>query len=418
MMPSAYRRELDFTLSLLEHLRMPVHFLQPGDSLRDCDGGLRAQIGITGDEESLFRGSAHWARERTIYKILDSFMCRYIYFRLPGTEPSTAVVIGPYLSSDPAPGDILEMAEALGLPLSVIPQMSDYYAARPVYHDPGVLLSIVTTLGEHLWGGKEFDMVDVNDEQQRSIPSDVSIAAPIEQENILRRMQQLETRYAYENELMEIVSKGLTHQAEVMMSGVSHLNYQPRVPDPLRNMKNYCIICNTLLRKAAQQGGVHPLYLDAMSGQFARAIETSPAPDKCSSLIGDMIRAYCRLVRTHGGQQHSAAVQKALTYISANLSGNLSLTTLSALLRLSPSYLSALFHRETGVTLAEHIASQRMKAALQLLKSTRLQVQNVAQLCGFSDPNYFGKQFKRHFGITPTQYRQEHFHQRNRPSGS
>lgn len=44
-----------------------------------------------------------------------------------------------------------------------------------------------------------------------------------------------------------------------------------------------------------------------------------------------------------------------------------------------------------------------MKAALQLL-TTRLQIQTVAQLCGFNDPNYFSKQFKRFFGITPQQY--------------
>lgn len=42
-----------------------------------------------------------------------------------------------------------------------------------------------------------------------------------------------------------------------------------------------------------------------------------------------------------------------------------------------------------------------MKAALQLLTTTRLQVQTIAQLCGFADPNYFGKTFRRFYGVTP-----------------
>lgn len=191
------------------------------------------------------------------------------------------------------------------------------------------------------------------------------------------------------------------------MSSVSQLNYQHRTADPLRNMKNYCIICNTLLRKAAQQGGVHPLYLDRLSGDYARRIENAPTLEKGNALIGEMIRAYCRLVRTRADMQHSVAVQKALAYIDANLSGELSLNGLAKMLQLSPGYLSTLFHRETGVTLAAHIISQRMKTALRLLQTTRLQIQTVAQLSGFPDPNYFGKLFKRFYGVTPGQYRRE-----------
>ena len=35
------------------------------------------------------------------------------------------------------------------------------------------------------------------------------------------------------------------------------------------------------------------------------------------------------------------------------------------------------------------------------------EVQTVAQLSGFSDPNYFSKQFKRYYGVTPLQYRKD-----------
>ena len=112
---------------------------------------------------------------------------------------------------------------------------------------------------------------------------------------------------------------------------------------------------------------------------------------------------------THAGQQYASAVQKTLAYIDANLSGDLSLPHIAAVVGVSSGYLSTLFHRETGYTLAEYINSQRMKAAQQLLRSTRLQVQTIAQLVGFADSNYFGKQFKRFYGATPLQYRREQF---------
>ena len=93
------------------------------------------------------------------------------------------------------------------------------------------------------------------------------------QDNVLQQMKQLEERYAYENELMDIVSKGLTQRAEVMMSSVSQLSYQSRTSDPLRNMKNYCIICNTLLRKAAEKGGEEGLYRMALLYSEGHGVE-------------------------------------------------------------------------------------------------------------------------------------------------
>ena len=404
-MSYAYQRELDFTLSVLSHLRMPVRFVQADDSLAGYDAGLRSILGIDADATIPLRTAM--AKERTIYKVLDQFWCNYIYLQLPGHESGSAMLLGPYLTADRTRNDLLEMAETLGLPMGFLPRLVDYYATLPVYHDPSAVIAVVSALGERIWGSRDFDMVDVNDDRQADMLHTVSANVPIEQENILQRMQQMEERYAYENELMEIVSKGLISRAESLMSNISRLNYQPRVSDPLRNMKNYCIICNTILRKAAQQGGVHPLHLDEMSSHFARTIENAPTQDKCSALIGEMIRAYCRLVHTHAARQHSAIVQKVLTYIDTNISGDLSLSALSRLMQVTPCYLSALFHRETGVTLAEHINAQRMRIALQLLKSTHLQIQNIAQLSGYSDPGYFGRLFKRCYGVTPQQYRRE-----------
>lgn len=407
-MAVAYQKELDFMVSVLRRMRLAVHLLHPQDTLTVLDSGLRGILGAELDYDTAYRVAQQWSQERTIYKVLDQFMCNFVYFHLPGMPEPTAVVIGPYLTIDPTRAQLLEQSERLGIQSQQLSQLSEFYASLPIFHDPAPIMAVVSCFGETIWGGEgSFDMVDVNYEQISSLPSARPADAPIEQENILELMKQLEERYAYENELMEIVSKGLTNRAEVMMSGVSQLNYQNRLADPLRNMKNYCIICNTLLRKAAQNGGVHPLYLDRMSSRYARQIETAANLEKANSLIGDMIRGYCRLVRTHAGNQYSAVVQKTLTYIDANLSSDLSLNTLAQLMKISPGYLSSLFHRETGHTLAEYITGLRLKAALQMLKTTRLQVQTVAHLSGFSDPNYFSKQFKRIYGVTPLQYRRE-----------
>jgi len=408
-MAVSYQKELDFAVAVMRRMRLGVHLLHPDDSLRVLDSGMRERLGMDADYETAFHVAQQWRQENTVYKIIDQFMCHYIYFHLPDMETPTDIVIGPYLTEDLSSEMLLEQAEKLGLGAKRLLQI-DYYAALPVLNDPSPLMNIVACLGEAVWGGaRAFQMVDVNYERMISVPAARSTDAPIEETDVLKQMQMMEERYAFENELMEIVEKGLINRAEGIMSGVSMLNYQQRCADPLRNMKNYCIICNTLLRKAAQRGGIHPFDLDRLSSEFAHKIENAPTFEKAHSLIGDMIRAYCRLVHTHAGRRYAGIVQKMMTYIDANISGDLSLGKLAAVMRVSSGYLSDLFHRETGKTLTQHVTQQRMKAALELLSSTKLQIQTVSQLCGFADPNYFGKVFKRFYGVTPQQYRRDEF---------
>ncbi len=404
-MPAAYQRELDFMLTVLGRLRTRARVLREDDPFTGIDVGLRAMLGLVDDFSASFLATRRWTQDRTIYKMMDQFLCNYIYFRLPG---SSLVVIGPYLTIDPSQEMLLEQSERLGLPMQTLPQQADYYATLPVFNDPSAMMAVVYTFAESLWGSAgSFDVLDMNFEQESSLSHSAASDAPIEQTDVLQQMKLMEDRYAYEDALMKIVARGQTNQVEVMLSSVSRLVFQQRVADPLRNMKNYSIIFNTLLRKAAQHGGVHPLYLDRISSQYARTIENVPTLEAFQPLISEMIRAYCRLVRTHASAHYSALVQKTIVYIDANLSSDLSLTTLAAHMSVSPGYLSTLFHRETGESLTDYILSLRMRAALQLLSTTRLQVQTIAQLCGFSDPNYFGKLFRKHCGMTPLQYRRE-----------
>lgn len=404
-----YQTELNFTIRALERMRLQVNLIRPGDSLKQLDYGLRAILGLDLlNYERLASEASVFARHGVIYKLMDQFLCNYIFFLLPGSSPLTTVVIGPYLTQDPSHGQLLETAEQLNIPMHLVARQSELFAALPIFSDPAPIFSLVSTLGESIWGGADsYEIEDINDSPHVSLPAAAGDPPYAEETDILLQMEQMEHRYAYENQLMEIVSKGMTQQAEIVMSHISQLNFQQRLADPLRNLKNYCIICNTLMRKAAEHGGVHPFHLDKISGRFARTIENSLTLDAAYSLISDMLRTYTRLVRTHANRRYSSLIHKTLAYIEANLSGDLSLPTLARIQLVTPAYLSALFHKETGHTLIDQINEMRMKNALHLLKTTRLQIQNIAQLCGIADPNYFTKLFKRFYGLTPAQFRKD-----------
>lgn len=120
---------------------------------------------------------------------------------------------------------------------------------------------------------------------------------PVLMEKTLLTMEEMEKRYAFENELIRAVSLGLTHKAEAMYSNFSQLAFKQRVSDPLRSLKNHCIIMNTVMRKAAEQGSVHPLYLDRVSADFSQKIELAPSSSAVYKLVKGMPSTYCRLVK-------------------------------------------------------------------------------------------------------------------------
>ena len=340
----------------------------------------------------------------TIYRVRDPFDCRYTYLQLPETSPERILVIGPYLPAQPARSRIMEWAERNCIGPAQLKLLESYYNNIPILSDASHLFALVDTFAERLWGPGNVQVEDIS-QDVAPIVSTLIKRTPSEDEDTLLDMRTMELRYQYENELMEAVAKGQLHKADLLLNNFSSFSFEQRVADPVRNAKNYCIIMNTLLRKAAERGGVHPIYINKTSSAFAQRIEQLHTMEAIPVLMTDMFRDYCRLVRQHSMKNYSPPVQKALLYIDGNLTDNLSLRTVAEALNVSSSYLSSLFRKETGHTLTDYITRRRVRHAMHLLKNTRLQVQTVAQHCGILDVQYFSKIFKRITGMAPKEYR-------------
>lgn len=98
-------------------------------------------------------------------------------------------------------------------------------------------------------------------------------------------------------------------------------------------------------------------------------------------------------------------VAKVDLYIEEHFHENLSLDDLAAVAALSPSYLSRLFASETGRTIQETIHQRKLEKAKQLLASTDLKAAVISLMIGIEDPAYFSHFFRKHAGLTPTEYR-------------
>lgn len=76
----------------------------------------------------------------------------------------------------------------------------------------------------------------------------------------------------------------------------------------------------------------------------------------------------------------------------------------------SYDYLRKLFKSEMGITPHAYLTHIRMQTAQKLLSSLdhEYNVSKVASMCGYDEPLYFSRVFKKHFGCSPIQYQKRH----------
>ncbi|MDD2971368.1 MAG: response regulator [Lachnospiraceae bacterium] len=105
--------------------------------------------------------------------------------------------------------------------------------------------------------------------------------------------------------------------------------------------------------------------------------------------------------------QSRFAVQKVITYMEEHLEDPaLSIQMLADEVYLTPTYLSSLFKKTTGVTIGQYLTEQRINRARELLDNPRWKLYHIAEMVGYRDANYFAKIFKKRMGILPSEYRE------------
>lgn len=312
------------------------------------------------------------------------------------------IAVGPYLTAALTHEEYLTLMQLLHLPTDRYGTLQSFYASIPVYSGRNDISSLIALMGKFIYG--DFKAFTVESLRDRFTMPSKSFDFTLNKKPI-EAMQSVEKRYQTENELLEAVSMGDTNRALYIYGNFSAHRIPPRVTDRLRNAKNLSFSLNTVLRKAVQTGLVHPLYIDEISGRFAQEIEHCSSIETLDALKREMVHRYANLVRNHSMRGYSPAVQKVINYIDFNYQEDLSLKRIAELFSISPSYLSALFRKETGTTLTEYVNSKRIDISVSLLNTTDFSIQNIAAQVGFLDVNYYTRIFKKLKGLSPSAYR-------------
>lgn len=123
---------------------------------------------------------------------------------------------------------------------------------------------------------------------------------------------------------------------------------------------------------------------------------------------------HLHMARAHGSLREPAPserglarwqLRRALELLSANLAGDVSLSSVAAACNLSLSHFTRAFRRSTGVPPHRWLLARRVEVARVMLHDTDQPLAEIAGACGFADQSHFTRVFRQHVGVSPGAWR-------------
>ena len=134
----------------------------------------------------------------------------------------------------------------------------------------------------------------------------------------------------------------------------------------------------------------------------------------------DMIRSNLKLLllsalRNLGGRRkrlktpvalrnEGAIVGRALQYVADHVYERLSVESVAKEIGVSASHLTALFHRQMNLSPGEYIRRVKLEESKNLIRKGTMNFSQIASALSYSTIHHFSRQFKEHFGFSPTEY--------------
>ncbi|MBW7475391.1 AraC family transcriptional regulator [Paenibacillus oenotherae] len=122
-----------------------------------------------------------------------------------------------------------------------------------------------------------------------------------------------------------------------------------------------------------------------------------------TELIVSLLETYYAPIR--GTRQTVQTFDWITSYFSLNLSEPLTLQDMAGRANLSVSRFSATFKKRYGMSPHQYLLHMRVNHAMELLRNTELNQEEIASYCGFADLHHFSKTFKKRSGYSPGQWK-------------
>jgi two-component system response regulator YesN len=106
----------------------------------------------------------------------------------------------------------------------------------------------------------------------------------------------------------------------------------------------------------------------------------------------------------HQSASHHVIIEKARQFIHHNLERRIGLQDVASHAGISAGYLSTIFKKELKISLMDYINQSKVERSCELIRLGTYRIYEIAGMLGFENAYYFTRVFRRHTGLSPTEY--------------
>lgn len=134
--------------------------------------------------------------------------------------------------------------------------------------------------------------------------------------------------------------------------------------------------------------------------------------ERCTAILYEMLYLILKEMKS-SGSPYLEKLRPARLYLDEHFREDFPLDILPRLCGLSETYFRRLFHCVFNERPAEYRRRLRISCAENLLLSGQYTIAQIAQQCGYDDPAYFSRMFRKTLGVTPSRYVAEQLTRQN-----
>lgn len=106
--------------------------------------------------------------------------------------------------------------------------------------------------------------------------------------------------------------------------------------------------------------------------------------------------------------EEEGEIERIVLYLQMNYQKRITIDTLTREFHINRTTLTQRFSKVTGVSVMAYLINLRVRLAALMLRDTSLPVTEIMTRVGFNDMTYFGRVFRKHTGLTPSNYREKY----------
>lgn len=185
----------------------------------------------------------------------------------------------------------------------------------------------------------------------------------------------------------------------------------------LRNLPNYQLILNLERSRDTNQLRLEDRFFPEVVRLLDEVVaeQKSEVPGARTLVLANVLRVFGIVFRhaqpTDGSRAlrhtHSYRISRLLATLESRYRESWSLEKMAACAGMSPVNFRLEFKRLTGSSPIRHLVRTRLNQASLMLMLPGRGIGEIARACGFADSNYFTRQFRAEFGLTPRQFRRQ-----------